>query len=86
MIIKHQQRTASHLTPFDLFGTNETGLSKAFAYVLAKEKDVLFVFLRFLGIYKRIPIETSALPLLKLKTSDQKDEQILRSSTQTYST
>lgn len=53
MIIKHQQRTASHLTPFDLFGTNETGLSKAFAYVLAKEKDVLFVFLRFLGIYTK---------------------------------
>jgi hypothetical protein len=50
MIIKHRQRTATHLTPFDLFGTDEKGLSKAFAYILAKEKNALFGFLRFIGI------------------------------------
>jgi hypothetical protein len=50
MIIKYQQRTASHLTPLDLLGNDEAGLSKAFAFVLAKDKDALFTFLRFLGI------------------------------------
>ena len=50
MIVKRLQRTASHLTLFDLLGTDETALSKAFAYILAKEKDALFTFLRFLGV------------------------------------
>jgi len=50
MILKQEKRTASHLTPLDLLGTDEKGLSKAFAYVLAKDKDALFVFLCFLGI------------------------------------
>lgn len=50
MIIKYQQSTASHLTPLDLLGNDETGLSKALAFVLAKDKDALFTFLRFLGI------------------------------------
>lgn len=50
MIIKHEQRTATHLTPFDLLGNDETGLSKAFAFLLAKDKNALFTFLHFLGI------------------------------------
>ncbi len=50
MIIKHQQRTASHLTPLDLLGNDEKGLSKAFAFLLAKDKKTLFTFLHFLGI------------------------------------
>lgn len=65
MIIKHQQRTASHLTTLDLLGNDETGLSKAFAFVLAKDKNALFTFLRFLGIRAKILTKTSLLPLLK---------------------
>lgn len=50
MILKQPQRSASHLTLFDLLGTDENALSKASAYILAKEKGALFTFLRFLGV------------------------------------
>ncbi len=50
MILKYSQRASSHVTLFDLLGKDETGLSKAFAYVLANNKEALFAFLRFLGI------------------------------------
>lgn len=51
MILKHQDCVATHVTPFDLLGNDETALSKAFAYVLAKERSSLFAFLRYLGIH-----------------------------------
>ena len=50
MILKHPDTLATHVTPFDLLGDDETALSKAFAYVLAKNRKALFVFLRHLGI------------------------------------
>jgi hypothetical protein len=50
MILKHPDCAASHLTPLDLLGDDETALSKAFAYVLAKERSSLFVFLRYIGV------------------------------------
>jgi hypothetical protein len=50
MILKHPECAASHLTPLDLLGDDETTLSKAFAYVLAKERSSLFVFLRYIGV------------------------------------
>jgi hypothetical protein len=41
------------LNQFDLLGTKEVGLSKAFAYLMAKEPEVLIYFLHDIGI-KRI--------------------------------
>lgn len=35
---------------FDLLGKDETGLSKAFAYLLASERSILYRFLREIGI------------------------------------
>jgi hypothetical protein len=51
MILKHPDSTATHLTPLDLLGTDETALSKAFAYVLAKDRTSLFTFLRYIGVH-----------------------------------
>lgn len=53
MLLKHLQHNATHLTPLDLLGSDETGLSKAFAYVLAKDQDALFTFLHFIGVPSR---------------------------------
>ncbi len=50
MILKNADCAASHLTPLDLLGGDETALSKAFAYVLAKDQKALFTFLHFIGI------------------------------------
>ncbi|MGH7205477.1 MAG: hypothetical protein ACREI2_04630 [Nitrospiraceae bacterium] len=48
--MKNSDCVASHLTPLDLLGDDETALSKAFAYVLAKDQQALFTFLRFVGV------------------------------------
>lgn len=50
MILKHPDCSALHVTPFDLLGDDEKALSKAFAYVLAKDRESLFTFLRYVGI------------------------------------
>jgi hypothetical protein len=50
MILKYPDCVASHVTPLDLLGDDETALSKAFAYVLAKERSCLFAFLHYIGI------------------------------------
>jgi len=50
MIIKHIDFLKTSLTPFDLLGTNEVGLSKAFAYVLSNSPEALYRFLQFVGI------------------------------------
>lgn len=50
MIIKNQSTSKSILTEFELLGENELALSRSFAYLLSKEKQCLFKFLRFLGI------------------------------------
>lgn len=51
MIIKETGAIRSHLNFFNLFGNKETGLTKAFAYVLSSNQLVLFSFLRELGIH-----------------------------------
>lgn len=69
MILKYRQRTASHLTQFDLIGTDETGLSKSFAYILAKEKDSLFTFLHFLGIHVKNNLNNFRATSIKIEHS-----------------
>jgi hypothetical protein len=53
MILKHPERVASHVSQFDLLGDDEKALSKAFAYVLAKNRQALFTFLHQIGIRVR---------------------------------
>ena len=50
MIIKHQGFRTTALNRFDLLGSDEVGLSKAFAYLLAVDPPILFRFLRELGV------------------------------------
>ena len=50
MILKHPDHATSHVTQFDLLGDDEKALSKAFAYVLAKNRQALFTFLHEIGI------------------------------------
>jgi len=66
MKIKDTGTDRSALAPFDLLGTDEAGLAKAFAYTMGKEPAALFLFLRFIGLkvnntesnYQQISIET----------------------------
>ncbi len=66
MKIKNTGIDRSALAPFDLLGTDEVGLAKAFAYTIGKEPRALFLFLRFIGLkinntesnYRNISIET----------------------------
>jgi len=48
--IKTTHSPISSLNIFDLLGQDEVALSKAFAYVLAREKTAYFAFLRILGL------------------------------------
>lgn len=50
MKIKRQNYKGTTLNRFDLLGNDETGLSKAFAYLLAAEPSIFYQFLRELGI------------------------------------
>jgi hypothetical protein len=50
VIIKRENYKGSVLNRFDLLGYDETGLSKAFAYLLAVEPSILYRFLRDIGI------------------------------------
>ncbi len=50
MIIKPSGITNYSINPFYLYGFNETGLVKAFAFILSKDSIMLFKFLRYLGI------------------------------------
>lgn len=50
MKLKHKNYKASTLNRFDLLGSNEIGLSKAFAYLLSIEPNILYRFLRDIGI------------------------------------
>jgi len=54
MEIKKTGSPKSVISLFDLIGNDETALSKAFAFVLGKEKDALKDFLKFIGVTKRI--------------------------------
>lgn len=50
MKIKETGLQRSALNRFDLLGADESGLSKAFAYILGKEPSTLYKFLRHIGI------------------------------------
>lgn len=50
MKIKQEGYKGSVLNRFDLLGYGETGLSKAFAYLLSVEPPILYRFLRDIGI------------------------------------
>ena len=50
MIIKPSGIVNYSLNDFDLYGYGETGLSGALAYVLSKNKDFLFAFLKYIGV------------------------------------
>lgn len=50
MLIKRPQTEKTSLSILDLLGNNEVALSKAFAFLLATEKDCYYEFLKFLGI------------------------------------
>ena len=50
MKIKEAGVNRSALNPFDLLGTDEVGLSKAFAYVMGREPAALYSFLRYIGM------------------------------------
>ncbi len=50
MILKKKNFLRCVLSPFDLFGKDEEGLSKAFAYTIAKEPKALYGFLHYLGL------------------------------------
>lgn len=54
MEIKKRGSPKSVISLFDLLGNDETALSKAFAFILGKEKDALKDFLKFIGVSKRI--------------------------------
>lgn len=65
-VIKQKGTTRMQSNFFHLFGDKETGLTKAFAYVLSTNRKLLFKFLREMGIivnntddnFKAITIET----------------------------
>jgi hypothetical protein len=50
MIIKRNNSSKTFLSPFDLLGTDEEALSKAFAFLLGSDMDCYFLFLRFIGL------------------------------------
>lgn len=52
MIVKNTGTNRSTLSQFDLFGQDENALSKAFAFILSKDAECFFTFLRFIGIQK----------------------------------
>ncbi|MFC2118993.1 PD-(D/E)XK nuclease family protein [Bacteroidota bacterium] len=50
MILKRADTHKTTYTILDLLGTDETALSKAFAFLLANDSDCYFHFLRYLGV------------------------------------
>jgi uncharacterized protein (DUF2132 family) len=50
MTVKESGHPKSIVTKFDLLGTDEEALSKAFAYTIANEPDALFKFLQSIGL------------------------------------
>lgn len=65
MIIKETGQSYSILNRFSLLGRNEVALSKGFSFVLGKEREAMFTFLRHLGVklkntennYNKIEVE-----------------------------
>ncbi len=57
MKIKDKNLIQTPLNQFDLLGADEVGLSKAFAYLLAKEPKILYRFLHYIGVRARNTIK-----------------------------
>tara|TARA_B100001059_G_scaffold213111_1_gene228715 strand:- start:335 stop:1327 length:993 start_codon:yes stop_codon:yes gene_type:complete len=72
MEIKKLGSPKSVITLFDLLGNDETALSKAFAFVLGKEKDAFKGFLKFIGVTKRIT--DSSFRQVSIKTEKRRNE------------
>lgn len=72
MIIKSADTVQSSLSFFDLLGKNETALAKAFAYLIAIDKDCYFEFLYFLGIKQ--PYNDQNFFSADIKTEKDRDE------------
>lgn len=53
MIIKSADTKKTSLSYFDLLGSNETALAKAFSYLIASDKDCYFEFINFLGVKQK---------------------------------
>lgn len=50
MIVKNKETDSSSINIFDLLGSNEVALSKAFAFVLSNSKEATNIFLKFIGV------------------------------------
>jgi hypothetical protein len=50
MIIKNEDTVKTSLSYFDLLGSNETAIAKAFSFLIASDRDCYFEFLNFLGV------------------------------------
>lgn len=53
MIIKSADTKKTSLSYFDLLGSNETALAKAFSFLIASDKDCYFEFINFLGVKQK---------------------------------
>ena len=53
MKLKHKNYDSTTLNRFDLLGNNEVGLAKSFAYLISCERNILYSFLRNIGITAR---------------------------------
>lgn len=53
MKLKHKNYDSTTLNRFDLLGNNEVGLAKSFAYLISCERNILYSFLRNIGIAAR---------------------------------
>lgn len=50
MLLKSISHSQPSINRFELLGDGEVGLSKAFAYLISSKRDVLYVFLRDIGV------------------------------------
>ena len=53
MKLKHENYDSTTLNRFDLLGNDEVGLAKSFAYLISCERNILYSFLRDIGITAR---------------------------------
>ena len=74
MILKSQNSNSSPYNYFDILGDNENALSRAFAYLLSKEKDCFFKFIRLLDI--KLTKSLSNFSKFEIRTQKKRDEGI----------
>lgn len=79
MKIKEKNLDQSPLNQFDLLGSDEMALSKAFAFLLGKESKVLYKFLHHIGIKtKNTPnnFQSTSVEIEKFRTEGRTDIEI----------